>query len=148
MGDYYKKIRNELGMSRSAVEKKIYGIPAYRLARIENGEYRIHPDEVVALAECYGRPDMRNYYCCNECPIGKIDTNEVEYNDNVHEVLVDMAVSLRNVNHQKMRLMEILNDRKVSSDENADFQKIFDELEHISDTIEALQMWCEKENLT
>ena len=44
--------------------------------------------------------------------------------------------------------MEILEDGEVSADEAEDFDKLYEELEHISMTVEALQLWCEKMKLT
>ena len=66
----------------------------------------------------------------------------------MHEILVNMAVTLKNVNHNKIRLMEILEDEKISVDESEDFEKIKEELKHISMTVKALQLWCEKMKLT
>ena len=48
------------------------------------------------------------------------------------------------MNNKKIRLMEILEDGQVSSEEAEDFETISKELEHIAMTIEALQLWCEK----
>ena len=58
-----------------------------------------------------------------------------------------MAVSLESVNAKKLRLMEILADGKVDDAEISDLNKILDELEKISMTIEAIQLWCEKMKL-
>ena len=55
-----------------------------------------------------------------------------------------MSVSLESVNKSKLRLMEILADGKVDADEASDFDKISEELDKISMTIESLQLWCEK----
>lgn len=152
----YQVTREGLGLSRSAAVKYIPdnpdfpgmdGIAEYRLVKIEDGSVNVQPADVVAMAKRYNEPELRNYYCCHECPIGQIDAPEVTYKNNVHEILVNMAVSLRNVNHNKIRLMEILEDGKVSADEVEDFDKISEELEHISMTIEALQLWCEKMKL-
>lgn len=152
----YQVTREGLGLSRSAAVKYIPdnpdfpgmdGIAEYRLVKIEDGSVNVQPADVVAMAKRYNEPELRNYYCCHECPIGQIDAPEVTYKNNVHEILVNMAVSLRNVNHNKIRLMEILEDGKVSADEVEDFDMISEELEHISMTIEALQLWCEKMKL-
>ena len=55
-----------------------------------------------------------------------------------------MAISLESVNTKKTRLMEILADGKVDDAEIADLNKILEELEKISMTVEAIQLWCEK----
>ena len=152
----YQIAREELGLTRAEATTCIPGNPDFpgmdwitesRLVKLEHGEATIQPEDVVAMAKRYNKPELRNYYCCNECAIGRIDAPEVTYNGGIHEILVNMAVSLKNVNHEKIRLMEILEDGKVDSDELEDYEKISEELEHISMTIEALQLWCEKMKL-
>ena len=152
----YQITREELGLSRAEATEKIPenpdfpgmpGIPEYKLVKIENGTVAVQPADVVAMAKRYNKPELRNYYCCHECEIGKLDAPEVTYTGSIHEILVNMAVSLKTVNHNKIRLMEILEDGEVSADEVEDFDKISEELEHISMTIEALQLWCEKMKL-
>lgn len=152
----YQIAREELHLTRADATTKIPGnddfpgmdgVTESRLVKLEHGDVAIQPEDVVAMAKRYNKPELRNYYCCNECPIGKIDAPEVTYTGGVHEILVNMAVSLKNVNHEKIRLMEILEDGKIDSDEVEDYEKICEELEHISMTIEALQLWCEKMKL-
>ena len=149
----YLLTREELGLSRAQATEYIpndpdfpgmRGVPEYKLVKIENGTVTVQPADVVAMAERYNKPELRNYYCCHECEIGKIDAPEVSFNCNVHEILVNMAVVLKKVNHNKIRLMEILEDGVLADDEKADFDKIYEELEQVSMTVEALQLWCEK----
>jgi len=148
----YHTVRQELGYSRgeaadliAAVDGgKYIGIDENRLGKMERGTVKVQPDDVVALSKAYNRPELRNYYCCHECEIGKMDAPEVEFDVGIHEILVNMAVSLRKVNHNKIRLMEILEDGVLSEDEKSDFDRIYEELETISTTVEALQLWCEK----
>ena len=149
----YRVTREKLGLSRA--EAVLYipddpehpgmdGIAEHRLVRIEDGSINVQPEDVVAMARRYNEPELRNYYCCHQCPIGQIDAPEVKKTESIHEVLTTMAVSLRNANHDKIRLMEILNDGQVTGDEMEDFERITEELERISMSIEALQLWCEK----
>jgi len=120
------------------------GITEDRLVKLESGLTAIQPADVVAMAKRYNEPELRNYYCCHECPIGVIDAPEVIYKDNVHQILVNMIVSLESVNSKKSRLMEILSDGVVDDTEIKDLNKILEELEKISMTIESIQLWCEK----
>lgn len=149
----YQIAREDLGLSREQATLDIpnnpdypgmAGISAGLLAKKELGTAPIHPEDVIVMAKRYNRPDLRNHYCCHDCAIGQIDTPKVTYKNDIHEVLVNMAVSLKTVNHNKIRLMEILRDEKVTDDEIEDLKKILSELDHISMTIEALQIWCEK----
>ncbi len=115
-----------------------------RLVKLELEKQSFQPEDVLALSLAYNKPELRNYYCCHQCPIGEKDAPEVSDTNNVHKVLVEMAVSLETVNSQKIRLMEILADGKVDETEIPDLNKILDELEKISMTVEAIQLWCEK----
>lgn len=148
----YQQARDELGWSREKAADEILKIEngrycyvdKYKLVKIEEESIKIQPDDIVALSKAYNKPELRNYYCCHQCDIGKIDAPEVIYKDNVHEILVNMAISLESVNTKKTRLMEILADGKVDDAEIADLNKILEELEKISMTVEAIQLWCEK----
>lgn len=151
----YQETREELGLSREKAAETIAEIDngrysfldKYRLVKIEDESVKIQPEDIVALSKAYNRPELRNYYCCHQCDIGKIDAPEVSDANNVHKTLVEMAVSLESVNSKKLRLMEILSDGKVDDAEISDLNKILEELEKISMTIEAIQLWCEKMKL-
>lgn len=151
----YQETREELGLSREKAAEIIAEIDngrysfldKYRLVKIEDESVKIQPEDIVALSKAYNRPELRNYYCCHQCDIGKIDAPEVSDANNVHKTLVEMAVSLESVNSKKLRLMEILSDGKVDDAEISDLNKILEELEKISMTIEAIQLWCEKMKL-
>lgn len=148
----YQEARDELGWSREKAADEIlkiengrYGyVDKYKLVKIEEESIKIQPDDIVALSKAYNKPELRNYYCCHQCDIGAIDAPEVIYKDNVHEILVNMAITLESVNAKKTRLMEILADGKVDDAEMVDLNKILEELEKISMTVEAIQLWCEK----
>ena len=151
----YQEARDELGLSRvkaadliAQIDNGYYSyLDEHRLVKIEDESVKIQPDDIVALSKAYNKPELRNYYCCHQCSIGKIDAPEVVYMDNIHEILVNMAVSLESVNSKKLRLMEILADGKVDDSEILDLNKIMEELEKISMTVESIQLWCEKMKL-
>jgi len=67
----YQRRREELGLSREKASEVLETIPPERIERIENGKFTAHPDEVVIMAEKYKAPHLCNYYCANECSIGK-----------------------------------------------------------------------------
>ena len=146
----YQQTREKLGLSRAEAADLMeeMGVPEYRLVRLEDGSTAVQPEDVVAMARAYNEPELRNYYCTHQCPIGRLDAPEVVLKGNVHEILVNMVVALDSVNQKKGRLMEILADGEVEASERLDFEKISEELEKISMTVEALQLWCEKMRLT
>jgi len=150
----YQEARDNLGWSREKAADEIlklengkYGyVDKYKLVKIEEESIKIQPEDIVALSKAYNKPELRNYYCCHQCDIGAIYAPEVIY-DNVHEILVNMSISLESVNAKKIRLMEILADGVVNSEEVKDLNRILEELEKISVTVEAIQLWCEKMKL-
>ena len=141
----YQLAREELEYSRAEAAELMNGcVPEYRLVKLEDGTTQIQPEDVCAMALAYNKPELRNHYCVHECPIGKMDVPEIMYKNNIHEILVNMVVSLESVNQKKGRLLEILANGEVGNDELKDFNVIREELEKISMTVEALQLWCEK----
>lgn len=142
----YQTMREERGLSRASAAETMgeYGMTEYRLVRIEDGTTTIQPDDVYAMAKGYNAPHLCNHYCTHECRIGQEYVPEVTIKDNVHEILVNMVVSLETVQRKKMRLMEILADGRIGADELRDFIGIENELERIAMTVEAMQLWCEE----
>lgn len=64
--------------------------------------------------------------------------------DNLPGIVLQMLASLNSMDKEKDRLIEITADGKIEKDELRDFIKIQKELEKISVTVEALQLWAEK----
>ena len=60
------------------------------------------------------------------------------------QIVLQMLASLNSVSKDKDRLIEITADGEISDDELKDFIRIQDQLEKISITVEALQLWAEK----
>ena len=152
----YRTTRENMNLTRQKVADMISELDPskyeifdeHRLNKIERESIQqIHPEEIVTLAKIYNKPELRNHYCCNHCAIGKIDAPEVDNTGCIYEILVGMAVTLKKLNHSKIRLMEILEDEKISKDETADFKRICEDLERISATVEAIQLWCEKKKV-
>ena len=139
----YQVRREELGLSREKASELLETIPPERIERIETGKYSAYPEEVLTMAKKYHEPLLCNFYCANECAIGKQYVPEVKINDLAHIVL-EMLASLNSVKEQQDRLIAITADGKISEEEISDFVNIQNELEHISITVEALQLWAEK----
>lgn len=139
----YQLAREELGLSRERASELLEVIPPERIEKIENERSCPHPDEVLLMSRKYKRPSLCNYYCANECPIGMEYVPQVQVKE-LSAIVIEMLASLNSVNREKDRLIEIAADGKISTDEIDDFIRIQDELEHISITVETLQLWAEK----
>ena len=139
----YQLAREELGLSREKASDLLEVIPPERIEKIENDRSLPHPDEVLVMSQKYKKPSLCNYYCSNECPIGKEYVPEVQIKE-LSAIVIEMLASLNSVNKTKDRLIEIAADGVISDDEIDDFIHIQEELERISITVETLQLWAEK----
>ena len=139
----YQLVREELGLSREKASELLEVIPPERIEKIENERSYPHPDEVLVMSQKYRKPSLCNYYCSNECPIGKEYVPEVQVKE-LSAIVLEMLASLNSVNKTKERLIDIAADGVISNDEIEDFIYIQNELERISITVETLQLWAEK----
>lgn len=144
--DYCREIRDELGYSREKAAELI-GIKYDRLEKIENNKVQsIEPKEVVDMAVAYGKPDLCNYYCTHECDIGTKFGRKSSVKDLAH-IAVDTLTSLNKLDASRIRLLEIVEDDKVTEDELEDFMKIREMIEKIATTADSLRFYMEKENI-
>ena len=139
----YQLIREELGLSREKASELLETIPPERIEKIENERSCPHPDEVLVMSQKYKKPSLCNYYCSNQCPIGKEYVPEVQVKE-LSAIVLEMLASLNSVSKTKDRLIEIAADGVISNDEIEDFIYIQNELEKISITVETLQLWAER----
>lgn len=139
----YQLTREALGLSREQASTLLETISPEKIAKIETEKMLPAPDEVMTMAIKYKKPELCNYYCAHECAIGKQYVPEVKVKD-LSSLVLEMLASLNSMRRKQERLIEISADGKISNDEIDDFINIQNELEHISMTVEALQLWCEK----
>ena len=139
----YQLRREELGLSREKASDLLEVIPPERTERIENGKYTAHPDEVIVMAEKYQAPELCNYYCSNECEIGRQYVPEIKIKD-LAQIVLEMLASLNSIEKRRDRLIEITADGRIGEDEVGDFVRIQEDLERISVTVETLQLWAEQ----
>ncbi len=139
----YHRTRESLQLTREAASELLESIAPERIEKIENERSLPHPDEVLVMAEKYKQPDLCNYYCANQCPIGQQYVPEVKIKD-LSQIVLEMLASLNSINKQKERLIEITADGKITGDELDDFIYIQEELERISIAVETLQLWSER----
>ncbi len=66
----YQQSRENMDLSREAAEEILKFVSADRIEKIESGKSAPHPDEVLAMEQGYENPELSNYYCTHECPIG------------------------------------------------------------------------------
>lgn len=139
----YQVRREELGLTREKASEVIGSMPPERIEKIENEKSLPRADEVLAMSEAYKKPSLCNYYCANECPIGKQYVPEIKVKD-LSQIVLEMVASLNAMHRKQERLIEITADGVIEDEEIKDFVYIQEELEKISIAVETLQFWSEQ----
>ncbi len=138
----YQISRENMELTREAAASQLEFISADRIEKIENEKSFPHPDEILAMADCYKNPSLCNYYCSHECPIGKQYIPEITAKD-LSVITLEMLSTLNTLSKERDRMIDIAADGKVSEDEIGDFLRIKEYLESMSLTIESLKLWVE-----
>lgn len=139
----YQTSRENMDLTRDEAGALMPGVSSDRIEKIESGKSLPHPDEILAMSECYRTPELCNYYCSHECPISKIYVSEVRLKD-LSQITLEVIASLNTLESEKNRLIEITVDGKISDDELSDFRTIQKKLAQISDSVSSLQLWVDK----
>lgn len=134
--------RENAGFTREKASEAMVYISEDRIDKIERGVLEPRPEEIVTMSECYKDPELCNYYCSHECPIGQRYVPEVKLKE-LSQITLEMLAALNSMDKEKMRLIEITVDGIISEDEKADFNRIRAELEQISLSVSSLQMWLD-----
>lgn len=138
----YQISRENVNLTRDAASEQLEFISSDRIEKIENEKSYPHPDEILAMADCYKNPSLCNYYCSHECPIGQEYIPEVTAKD-LSVITLEMLSTLNTLSKERDRMIDIAADGKVTEDEITDFLRIKEYLENMSLTIESLKLWVE-----
>ena len=138
----YQLCREEKELTREKASELMAGVSSSRIEKIEYETQEPTPYDVVQMADCYKRPDLCNYYCSHECPIGREYVPEVKLKD-LSQIVLEMLASLNTIDKRKDRLIEITADGKIGTDELADFRTIQEQLGRISLSVDSLRLWVE-----
>lgn len=139
----YQLSREEANLTRESASEKLVFVSADRIEKIEYEKALPHPEEILAMAECYKNPALCNYFCSHECPIGQQYVPEIKMKE-LSQITLEMLASLNVLEREKNRLIEITVDGEISEDEIQDFKKIQQQLAKISMAIDSLQLWVQK----
>lgn len=138
----YQISREDMNYSRETAAEKLGFISSDRIEKIENEKSLPHPEEILAMADCYKNPSLCNYFCSHECPIGIKYVPEIQTKE-LSQITLEMLATLNILTREKDRLIEITVDGKLSEDEMPDFLKIKGELEKMALAIDSLNLWLD-----
>ena len=139
----YREIREKLGLSREQASELLETIDPSKLERIESEKQPPSADDVRIMAEKYGAPEIMNFFCASQCPMGKKYVPRVEY-DELENTVLKIVASLNSMNSKKDKLIEIAEDGSISEDELIEFINIEKELLRVSMAISKMEIWIEQ----
>lgn len=140
----WQTTREDLGLTREKAADLIPGFSPERIEKIENGRTQIQPEDVMLLSDYYKMPSLQNYYCTNECPIGRLRTLPTESKE-LAQIAVETLNAVNKLEKNKDRLLEIVEDGQVLSDEYDDFSEIKSTLDRIALSVSSLQLWVDEQ---
>lgn len=139
----YREVRDSLGLTREQASELLETIEPAKIERIESEKQLPSPEDVMIMAEKYREPNIRNYYCANQCPMGQHFVPKIKFND-LEKTVLKLVASLNAMNAKKDKLIEIAEDGIISDNEMMDFISIQKDLEKVSLAVSALELWTEK----
>lgn len=74
----YVEARKQSNLTQARASEAMQTISEDRLARLETDKISMTPNDVLEMSNAYKRPDLCNYYCTHECPIGKSTLSEIK----------------------------------------------------------------------
>ena len=139
----YQIIREDKQLTREKASELMHFISADRIEKIESEKTLPHPDEILVMADAYKMPELCNYFCSHECPIGQKYVPEIKTKD-LSQIVLELLSSLNAISKDKDRFVDITVDGEISKDEYEDFKRIRGQLNNISMCSSALQLWLDK----
>lgn len=139
----YQTSREDMNYSREAAAEKLGFLSSDRIEKIENEKTLPHPEEVLAMADCYKNPLLCNYFCSHECPIGIEYVPAIQAKE-LSQITLEMLATLNRLTRAKERFIEITVDGELTEDELPDFIKIKEDLEKMALVIDSLNLWLDQ----
>lgn len=140
---HYQLCRESCALTRAQASERMHTISEDRLEKIENGKTRVHPEDVVELAEAYKQPELCNWYCHEECGIGMRIAPVVETME-LQQSVLDILNRLNELNSQKDRMVALAADGQITDEERQEFSLILSQLDHLTNSVESLKLWVRK----
>ena len=140
----YQLSREARSLSREAASEEMVFVSPERIEKIESGRSAPHPDEVLAMERCYRDPELSNYFCTHECPIGKKYEPRAALKELPHAAM-ELLSALGAMEKERERLIDIAADARLGDDERAAFGEIREKLARLETAIRSMRMWIERD---
>lgn len=128
--------------SREAAADTV-GIERTRMARIELGLICPYPEEVRMMADAYNAPELCNYHCTTDCPIGRETVPKAE-TGGLEQIAVRVYSALRTADTIREQLIEIAADGVIDDSERPTLAQISARLRRMQAAASELQIYIDK----
>jgi hypothetical protein len=122
---------------------EIVCIERTRLANIELGNINPHPEEVNLMSSIYNAPDLVNYYCSSQCPLGcgRVDRLTPR---NLESAAMKIERLTRNIDEIARVISDIAEDGEITTEERPVFDQNIKQLVALKMSIEELLLVAEQ----
>ena len=136
----YQLAREAAELTRAAASELMDYVSESRIEKIESERTIPQPEDILAMSKAYKKPGLCNYYCSQVCQIGQEFVPAVELKG-LTQIVLEILSSMNKLSREKERVIDIAADGKISDEELPDFARIRYELQRISSTVDAMQLW-------
>lgn len=133
---------DRLNSRESAAE--IVCIERTRLANIELGNIYPHPEEVNLMESAYNAPELPNFYCSQQCPLGCGRVDKLSPR-NLESAALKMERVTWDIDEITREISNIAEDGQITPEERPTFEKNLDKLRAVKKSIEELILVAEKQ---
>jgi hypothetical protein len=140
-GNIYETSRLKAKMSRREAIEHIGYSQEKTLQRIESGEARAHPENVVSMARAYKDPGLIFEHCKHECPIGQLYHHHLE-KMNFLAAVTQLYLAAKGIDETIHLLLEIGKDEQITPDEITDLEASLTKLNQIEHGLLAVKLSC------
>lgn len=144
--NFYRTCREFAGLTQEQASERL-NISVRSLANYESG-YTIPNDIVVRMSEVYNAPELKNFYCKSECPIGWNRPVPVQMSGiAVSTIRMLRVLDAQRAEYIKNLLLEIAEDGIISEEEKPDLKRVEEYLNELISVAEEIRLECEKAQL-
>ncbi len=149
LDNIYCKCRKEAAIYNDKLNSRegaseMLGMSVSSLADYELGITKVVPvDKVVLMADLYNAPELKNYYCTHECPIGINTVHKLEQSE-LDRITIQILSALRNGKDIEEDLISIAADGQITRSEKPKLESVLKALDMIVLRSQELRMWAEK----
>ena len=116
------KEHNEMLSSREGAAE-VTGIDRTRIARIELNTLVPYPEDVVIMADVYNAPQLMNYFCTHECPIGKRIAQQADLEE-LNRMTINILNALNGVSSVSQTVLAVVDDGQVTDEEMPEMERV------------------------